>query len=107
MVTVHELCQHNKRICPCRTFARVIWLLWEKMLNLFVATGHINYAKSGRLYLQLMLDLEKNYPWLYHQFNDKGFHCIRRTDKFWTGLWTDLVIEQTAMLSIKSLGGLT
>ena len=77
------------------------------MLNLFVATGHINYAKSGRLYLQLMLDLEKNYPWLYHQFNDKGFHCIRRTDKFWTGLWTDLVIEQTAMLSIKSLGGLT
>ena len=37
-----------------------------KMLNLFAATEHINYAKSGRLFLQLMLDLEKNYPWLYH-----------------------------------------
>ena len=57
-----------------------------KMLNLFAATEHINYAKSGRLYLQLMLDLEKNYPWLYRQFNEKGFHCIRQTDKFWAGL---------------------
>ena len=56
-----------------------------KMFNLFVATGHINYAKSGSLYLQLMLDLEKNYPWLYHQFNDKGFRCIRRTDSFGQG----------------------
>ena len=37
-----------------------------KMLNLFAATEHINYAKSGRLFLQLMLDLEKNYSWLYH-----------------------------------------
>ena len=77
------------------------------MLNLYAATGHINYVKSGRLYLQLMLDLEKNYPWLYHQFNEKGFHCIRRTDKLWAGLWTDLVIEQTMTYSIKSLGGLT
>ena len=24
----------------------------SKMLNLFAATGHINYAKSARLYLQ-------------------------------------------------------
>ena len=46
-----------------------------KMLNLFAATGHINYAKNARLYLQLMLDLEKNYPWLY-QFNEKRVHCI-------------------------------
>ena len=54
-----------------------------------------------------MLDSEKNYPWSYHQFNEKGFHCIRQKDKFRAGLWTDLVIEQTMMRSIKSLGGLT
>ena len=45
----------------------------EKMLNIFAKTGHINYAKSGRLYLQLMIDLEKDFPWLYQQFQEKGF----------------------------------
>ena len=43
----------------------------------------------------------------FKQFSDHGFHCVRRTDKFGAGLWTDLVIEQTMMRSIKSLGGLT
>ena len=35
------------------------------MSDLFAATGHINYAKSARLYLQTMKDLPKQYPWLY------------------------------------------
>ena len=35
-----------------RTYIRLIAV--EKMLNLFAATGHINYAKISRLYLQLM-----------------------------------------------------
>ena len=77
------------------------------MLNIFAAAGHYNYAKSARTYLQMMVDLEHDYPWLYHQFSVKGFHCVRRTDKFWAGLWTDLVIEQTLMRSIKIIGGLT
>ena len=85
-----------------------IWLLWEKCSTCLQQLGTlINYAKSGRVYLQLMLDLEKNYPWLYHQFNENGFHCIRQKDKFWPGLWTDLAIEQTMTCSIKSLGRLT
>ena len=29
----------------------------QRMQNLFAATGHINYAKSGCLYLRLMMDL--------------------------------------------------
>ena len=33
-----------------------------KMLNLFSGTGQINYAKSRQLYLQLMIDLEKDFP---------------------------------------------
>ena len=37
-------------------------LAMGKILNLFAATGLINYVKSGRLYLQFMLDLEKDYP---------------------------------------------
>jgi len=79
----------------------------EQMLNLFAATGHINYAKSSRLYLQLMRALPTDHPWLYCCFTEQGFHTVRRTDKYWAGLWTDLVIEQVMMRSIKSRGGLT
>ena len=35
-----------------------------------------------------------------------GLHVVRRTDIFWAGLSTDLVIEQTLMRS-KSTDGLT
>ena len=35
----------------------------SEMLNLFAATGHLNYAKSARIYLQLMLDLLNSYSW--------------------------------------------
>ena len=78
-----------------------------KMLNLFAATGHINYAKSSRLYLQLMLDLPKDHPWLYNCFQEQGFQVVRRSNCFWAGLWTDLTIEQVMMRSIKSRGRLT
>ena len=57
-----------------------------KMLNLFAATGHINYAKSSRLYLQLMMQLPSDYPWLYQCFIEKRYHTIRRSSRFWAGL---------------------
>ena len=79
----------------------------EKMLCLFAATGHNNYAKSARLYLQMMVDLPCSHPWLYEQFQYKGYHTIRRSDRFWAGIWTDLAIEQIMMRTIKSRGGLT
>ena len=62
----------------------------EKMLNLYAATGHYHYAKSARLYLQRMLKLKDNYPWLYQKLKENWYHCVRRTNKFWAGLWTDL-----------------
>ncbi len=79
----------------------------EKMFNLFTATGHSNYAKSSRLYLQLMRELPTDYPWLYHCFAEQGFHTVRRSSRLWAGLWTDLTIEQVMMRSLKSRGGLT
>ncbi len=79
----------------------------EKMFNLFAATGHSNYAKSSRLYLQLMRELPTDYPWLYHCFAEQGFHTVRRSSRLWAGLWTDLTIEQVMMRSLKSHGGLT
>lgn len=77
------------------------------MLNLFAATGHINYAKSARLYLQLMRDLPTGHPWLYDCFIEQGFHTVRRSSRYWAGLWTDHIIEQVLMRSIRSRGGLT
>ena len=79
----------------------------SRMINLFAATGHINYAKSSRLYLQLMNELPTDHPWLYHCFIEQGFHTVRRSSRYWAGLWTDLTIEQVMMRSIKSRGGLT
>ena len=79
----------------------------KMMLNLYAATGHHNYAKSARLYLQMMNNLSLDYPWLYNQYTQHGFHSVWRTDKAWAGLWTDLIIEQTMMRSVKSIGGLT
>ena len=78
----------------------------SKMLILFAGTGHVNYAKSARLYLQIMFNLHADHPWLFEQFCN-GFHSIRRTDRFWAGLWSDLVIEQFMIRSIKNRGGLT
>ncbi len=66
-----------------------------KMVNLFSATGHINYAKSSRLYLQLMSELPTDHPWLYQCFSKQGFHAVRMKSL------------QVLMRSIKIRGGLT
>ncbi|CAF2743926.1 unnamed protein product [Lepeophtheirus salmonis] len=46
-----------------------------QMLNLFAATGHINYTKSGMLYLQMMSDLPSTFPDLHEQFTKKRISC--------------------------------
>ena len=74
------------------------------MLNLFAATGHNNYAKSTRLYLQSIAELEKNQPEVYKEFL-KGNHTLRRALKSWTGIWTNLSIEQILMKSLKGRAG--
>ena len=73
----------------------------SKMLNLFAATGHINYAKSASLYLQLMQKLPNDHPWLYNCFQEQGFDIVRRSSRFWAGIWTDLTIEQVMMRATK------
>ena len=79
----------------------------SKMTNLFAATGHINYAKSARIYLQLMLDLENTNPWLHQKFSEEGLFVIRRSNRFWAGPWPYVTIEQTMMKPLKSRAGPT
>ena len=54
-----------------------------------------------------MNELPERYPWLYEQFVTHGFHTVRRSDRYWAGISTDLLIEQTLMKSLKSQSGLT
>lgn len=77
-----------------------------EMLNLLASTGHTHYAKSARFYVQQMQALEYKHPWLHDKFMG-GEHAVKRSRHSWAGLWSDLVIEQTPMRSVKSRGGLT
>lgn len=80
----------------------------HKMLPFFHATGHFFYAKCAHLYLQDMLELNKKVDSTeYRLFTADGFFTIRRSDKFWSGVWSDMTIEQVLMCSMKSYGGLT
>ena len=53
-----------------------------------------------------MNKLHIKHPDVYEHF-ERGFHVIRRSNNFWAGLGSDLVIEQTLMRSLKGTGGLT
>jgi hypothetical protein len=79
----------------------------SKMINVFAASGHIHYAKSARIHLQNMLELQITYPWVHKCFASHGYHTVRRSDRYWAGLWSDLIIEQVLMRSLKSRGGIT
>ena len=46
-------------------------------------------------------------PEEFEKFTSQGYFTIRRSDKFWSGIWTDMTIEQVLMRSIKTSGGLT
>ena len=48
----------------------------------------LNYAQTFHGYVQIFLNM-------------------RRSDKYWAGLWSDLIIEQCLMRSLKSRGGVT
>ena len=103
--------QYKEYIVTCRNFIRASrtcdWKLHlqaiSKMTNLYAATGHINYAKSARIYLQLMLNLENTNPWLHQKFSEEGLFVVRRSDRFWAGLWPGLTIDWTARLAIEQL----
>lgn len=70
------------------------------------AAGHNNYAKSLSLFLPKMLDLERTHPEVHKSFI-AGLFPVRRSDGVWSGIFTDLFIEQVLMAGIKSSGGLT
>ena len=78
----------------------------REMLPYFAAAGHRLYAKSAYVYLQTMTMLPETHPDVHQKF-EEGYHVVRRSDRYWGGLFTDLIIEQVLMRSVKTHGGLT
>ena len=58
------------------------------------------------LYLQKMETLPVTHPDVYARFQE-GYFVVHRSDSYWTGMFSDLCIEQVLMGSVKSVGGLT
>lgn len=85
---------------------------WEKhlytiklMIPYFHASGHFPYSKSCQVYLQSVAKLkEKMSITEYNKFVTNGFFTIRRKDKYFSGTWTDMCIEQTANKGFKVKG---
>ena len=78
----------------------------REMLPCFAAAGHKLYAKSTYVYLHTMTMLPETQPDVHHEF-EEGYHLVRRSDRYWGGLFTDLIMEQVPMRSVKTHGGLT
>ena len=78
----------------------------QNMLPYFAASGHFLYTKSAYCYLQQMQALQHKNPEVYRCFVN-GYNVVRRSDKFFAGIGTDLMIEQVLMRSVKATGGLT
>ena len=79
---------------------------FREMLPYLAASGHNNYTKSLVLYLKKMEMLPESHPDVYKHFME-GKHPVRRSDREWAGLSTDLVIEQELIRGLKTSGGLT
>lgn len=69
------------------------------MLNLLAATGHLNYAKSANDGYTNLKDTE---PCIYKCFKEKSYHTVRRSDRYWVGLWADGKKEQMMMRLLKT-----
>ncbi|KAF4526696.1 hypothetical protein B566_EDAN015334 [Ephemera danica] len=91
-----------------------LWIQYFELISLvklFIraerTAGHLKYAKYAHVYVQDMIKLKQDMPEdEYIRFTKGGF-TIRRNDCYWSGCWTDLIIEQELMRSIKCSGGLT
>ena len=87
-----------------------LWRMHSKALTdclpIFAAAVHFNYLKSAYYYLQEMSELENRHPDVYLKFVNVR-HVVRRSNTFWAGLSSDLVIKQTLMRSHKTSVSLT
>lgn len=78
----------------------------QNMLPYYAASGHNLYTKSSCVYLTDMQSLANTHPDVHLKFVN-GHYVMRRSDRHWACLSTDLIIEQVLIRSVKSSEGLT
>ena len=66
--------------------------VWE-MLPYFAASRHHLYVRSEHIYLQTMQNLEVTNKKAFERFQN-GYHVVRKSQQFWGGLSTDLIIKE-------------
>ena len=74
------------------------------MLPTMMAAGHTEYGKALRFALQKFIDHDGQIKAFYLTQND---HTVKYSTDEWTGVWSDMSIEQTLMRYCKSQGGLS
>ena len=80
----------------------------NRMLHMFAATGHHHNAKAVSLYVQMMKIYEKRSAEkiaIISSFKESENHLIRYSSNEWSGVLSDITIEQTLMKNSKSEGG--
>ena len=79
----------------------------SRMIPIFHAGGHTAYAKCSRLYLDQMKKLPQIMSEAeFAKYTSRGYWTIRRSHRFWSGIFIDQTIEQTLMRMLKTRGGL-
>ena len=77
------------------------------MLPVFHSARHYLHAKSAHLYLQDMMKLgEAMPPNEFQKFTHEGYFTVHQTKKYWSGRFSDQVIECALMCPLKPVGGI-
>ena len=79
-----------------------------QMLSYFHTAGHLRMQNQLIFMLRKWLRfLKKLSAREFELFTSKGFFTVKRTQRYWSGTWTDMCIEQCLMRPMKSVGELT
>ena len=83
---------HVYQSTESRKFDLHLHTVWG-MLPYFAAFSHHLYTRLAHIYLQTMQNLEVTDKKVYEPFQN-GYNVVRRSQRFWGGLSTDLLLEQ-------------
>ena len=82
---------------------------FAEMLFYDFVCNHHNYARRGTVYVAEMHIFQEEHPDIYEKFKERK-HTIHRSpdpDKCFSGVWSDMGIEQSINKDCGTIGGLT
>ncbi|CAG9782212.1 unnamed protein product [Diatraea saccharalis] len=79
----------------------------KEALSTIYATNSVDKMLNGHAYARSMIKLEETMDEQTFENFKNGFFTVKRTEKFNSGTWPDMVIEQSLMKSMKTEGGVS